>query len=239
MQNGHTASFGRHLRASLRLIRVPGGAAIPGSENRGGVSEYSAWLEAPIVVSGSLKGVRAYGAQERTVRSAGLGPHIGVLYWCTAALTIQHVLKGPSALRGITRDYVWADIEPGCRSGRRAIARQNRELSIWFVRQDGLLLRPQNDFGMPTHFSIRTPDSGRKAAMTPTGLGLALLTPTSYAGGAKEMGDSSLYTIAAMACSLLGKEACIGHLQQLVIRHPPLRGMTCAYLNEVYGMSCP
>jgi len=197
----------------------------------------SVWAKAPNVVVGVLRNVRPYGVQDLPNRRPVTDENIKRIYWCTAELDIQLSVKGRvSHLEGI-RKYVWGYPEPGCRFHDSLGDKSGRELSIWFIRREGDILRPISDVGTAYRCLLLAPTPDTAGSLTESALGSLLLSPEAYRDGVEDM-KGNFPAISAIACSLFGKDECVRKLTDLGNRESQLQFAVCGALKIIYGMEC-
>jgi hypothetical protein len=191
------------------------------------------WLASPIVAVGELKDVSPMGVQAPVRLPYPVIQDLHTLYWCEAKLSVTGVVKG--ALPTGLRRYVWGAVNPGCRTSYSA-DRERLRTKIWFLREEGGLIRPTFDGGTMLFYGLDADwvESNRPAAERLADL---LLTPSAHETPAEFA--RGLVDAADLACILVGKAECarrIGALSEL--HDPDLSATVCAYLRAQLEEPC-
>jgi hypothetical protein len=182
--------------------------------------------------------VTEFGVQKVDRLSWPVIQDLHTLYWCQGEFSVIAVVKGK--LTAERQNYVWASVTPGCKPfyGFQG-ANEKRVTRVWFLREEGGLLRPTFDGG--AHYSIKLYRSWAESPDLPPRekLGFLLLMPSVIAESSSEF-ESTFWDFADIACSLLGKEVCGQRIRELSAASDPIqRRVTCDYLRAQLGKNCP
>jgi hypothetical protein len=200
-----------------------------------------AWSKSPIVIIAKASNVRAYGEEVSAHFPSPTPRGLRRLYWCTADLRVLATVKGD--FKKTNSQYIWASLAPGCNlwlwpDNPRAVDRRFRTW-VWFVREEGQVLRPTFDTGMPPYMGLFTDwDDVTSVVDARRRLGELLFTP--LANG-DSLGDFAEYlpVVFDMACELLGKVDCALQLKAISYTSDiRLREVSCGFLKGEFGQPC-
>jgi hypothetical protein len=182
----------------------------------GGVSVDIEWERATIVAVGNVDNVTFYGEQK--VNGLPWPGSVGVekLYWCQGDFHVTALLKG--SLTKVEK-YLWPLPRPGCElySHNPKMIASRYKTRVWFLREEGGLLRPLYDGGGARAFIGFCAAWAAGDPLPPRRrVGVLLLTPSADCVTAPgEMRDyiNYLWQVGDLACRLLGKEECIRRMR--------------------------
>ena len=208
----------------------------------GGVSVDIEWERATIVAVGNVDNVTFYGEQK--VNGLPWPGSVGVekLYWCQGDFHVTALLKG--SLTKVEK-YLWPLPRPGCElySHNPKMIASRYKTRVWFLREEGGLLRPLYDGGGARAFIGFCAAWAAGDPLPPRQrVGVLLLTPSAdcvTAPGEMRHYINYLWQVGDLACLLLGKEECIRRVRSLTAsRNVALRKGACEYLEKELETNC-
>ena len=181
------------------------------------------WVEASIVATGRLTGVKRIGGAQKASQHDG----IATVYPCQGEFVPAVSIKGQPQ-RG---KLLWFSYFPNCTFEQQPGRTSHAVERLWFLRTDGPWLRPVAD-NTWTYLELFQPllYVGASQADLRAALGKILLTPSAVS----ENTDGflrSLPNLFDLACEVAGDRACYEALGALQERSPSeLQGPVCAFL---------
>ena len=201
----------------------------------------SAWSASPIVIIGKASNVRPYGEEVSARFPSPMPSHVHTLYWCVADLHVLATVKG--VFKKTVSQYVWASLTSGCNvwlwpDNPQAVDRRF-QTRAWFVREEGPLLRPTLDTGMPPYMGLFTNwENVSSVSDARRHFGELLFTPSA---NSDSLGDYAEYlpVVFDIACELLGKADCALRLAALSdMNDVRLQQISCGLLKGEFGRPC-
>ena len=205
------------------------------------MTSFSAWSASPIVIIGRASNVKPYGEEVSARFASPMPSHVHTLYWCVADLHVLATVKG--VYKKTASKYVWASLAPGCNvwlwpDNPQAVDRRF-QTRAWFVREEGPLLRPTLDTGMPPYIGLFTNwENVNSVSDARRHFGELLFTPSA---NSDSIGDYAEYLpdVFDIACELLGKADCALRLAALSDTNDiRLQQISCGLLKGEMGRPC-
>jgi hypothetical protein len=195
------------------------------------------WQATPIVAVGDVDNVSPFGEQTVDHLPPPVIQDLHKLYWCQGDFHPVAIIKGE--LPNPRKKYLWASVNSGCKLFYGNQQAHKQEVTrIWFLREEGKFLRPTFDGGSPNSYGLLTKWVDEPHVLPPEKLGVLLLTPSANSDNLREYAET-IWNVADIACSLLGKSECVQRIRGLTaLGNSDLRKAACEYLRAQQGESC-
>lgn len=196
------------------------------------------WERASFVAVGALRDVRPVGVQRPRNLPRIASPTIRQIYWCEGDFASQEIVRGKKLPR--SRTYLWGAIDPGCKLDQEGAVVEGESLTqVWFIREEGLYLRPVVDAGGPFFFTLHVTWEPHVAGVdSEKYFGTLLLSPGATGLSPQEYAQS-FFKPASLACWIIGRTDCIQRIRGLAaFDNRELHVAACEFLNSQFQARC-
>lgn len=198
------------------------------------------WDRASSVVVADLQNVEYVGSQKITNPPWPVQPAMVRIYWCQGDFNVYSAVKGKVPRNG--KKFLWGGGKPGCHlteHAKGATEGRGPMTRVWFVREEGNYIRPVVDaLGVYfVAFNVKWDDGSREDSKKK--FGRLLLSPNAVDTSPRDYGRWWDFELPSTACSILGRDECIGRIKGLAaLGDPLLRRNACDFLKSQFRETC-